>query len=94
MQQKQIEHVFHDYRSDGINADLVRRFLDELGADKVVNKRGTTWRQLSEQLKLQAESDGFLEVLINMPTLIKRPIIDNGKRLIVGFDPQSLEELG
>lgn len=94
MQQKQIEHVFHDYRSDGINADLVQRFLDELGADKVVNKRGTTWRQLSEQLKLQAESDGFLEVLINMPTLIKRPIIDNGKRLIVGFDPQSLEELG
>lgn len=94
LQQKQIDYVFHDYRSDGINADLVQRFLDELGADKVVNKRGTSWRQLSEQLKQQAESDGLLEVLLAMPTLIKRPIIDDGKRLMAGFDPQSLDELG
>lgn len=94
LQQKQIDYVFHDYRSDGINADLVQRFLDELGADKVVNKRGTSWRQLPEQLKQQAESDGLLEVLLAMPTLIKRPIIDDGKRLMAGFDPQSLDELG
>lgn len=94
LQQKQIDYVFHDYRSDGINADLVQRFLDELGADKVVNKRGTSWRQLPEQLKQQAESDGLLEVLLAMPTLIKRPIIDDGKCLMAGFDPQSLDELG
>lgn len=94
LQQKQIDYVFHDYRSDGINADLVKRFLHELGADKVVNKRGTSWRQLPEPLKQQAESDGLLEVLLGMPTLIKRPIIDDGRRLIAGFDPQSLDELG
>ena len=93
LQQKQIKHVFHDYRSDGINAELLQRFLDELGADKVVNKRGTSWRQLSEQQKQLAESDGLLNVLLGMPSLIKRPIIDDGKRLILGFDPQSLEVL-
>ncbi len=94
LQQKQIEYVFHDYRSDGIHAELVQRFLTELGADKVLNKRGTTWRQLSEQLKQQAESGALLELLLSMPTLIKRPIIDDGKRLIAGFDLQSLGEQG
>jgi Spx/MgsR family transcriptional regulator len=94
LQQKQINHVFHDYRSDGITVELVQRFLDELGAEKVLNKRGTSWRQLPEQLKQQADSDGLVDVLLGMPTLIKRPIIDDGQHLTAGFDPQRWDELG
>jgi arsenate reductase-like glutaredoxin family protein len=49
---------------------------------------------LPEQLKQQADSDGLVDVLLGMPTLIKRPIIDDGQHLTAGFDPQRWDELG
>lgn len=91
LQERQIAYEFHDFRVNGISAELVQGFLDELGPDRVLNKRGTSWRQLPEALKLQAEND-LLSVILTVPTLIKRPIIDDGQRLIVGFDPQTLDQ--
>ena len=87
LQQKQQAHIFHDFRSDGIDEALVQRFLTELGAAAVVNRRGTTWRQLSAERQQEAEDQRLVALLLEMPALIKRPIIDDGERLWVGFDP-------
>ena len=86
LQQQQREHTFHDYRSDGIDQDLLKRFLAELGAEAIVNRRGTTWRQLPDERKCEADDDRLIDLLLAMPALIKRPIIDDGKRLWLGLD--------
>lgn len=90
---KQIQYRFHDYRTDGINAQLVQQFIDKLGVEAVLNQRSTSWRQLSEQQKSGLNPDQVLQLLLEVPTLIKRPILDCGDQLLVGFSPELYAQL-
>ena len=80
-----IEHAFHDFRKDGLTRETVAAWTDELGLDVVVNRRGTTWRKLSDDKKARLESEAPA-LLEENPTLLKRPVIDLGERRLVGFD--------
>lgn len=80
-----IAHQFHDFRADGLDADTVRGWLDQLPADQLLNRRGTTWRQLAEDQQARAEGDGLVDLLVEAPTLIKRPMINRNGALRVGF---------
>lgn len=84
---RQIDYRFHDYRVDGLDAALLQKFVDTLGADAVLNQRSTSWRQLDDVQKRDLTPDKVLELMLAVPTLIKRPILDEGQRLIVGFNP-------
>lgn len=78
---------FHDYRLDGVDAALLQRFIDSLGLAAVLNQRSTSWRQLSDAQKHDLTPEKALQLLQAVPTLIKRPILDTGEQLIVGFSP-------
>ena len=93
LEQHKIAYQFHDYRLDGIDEMLLRRFIDALGVDAVLNQRSTSWRQLSDAQKSDLNLDKALRLMLEVPTLIKRPIIDTGSQLLVGFDSQVLKEL-
>ena len=80
-----IAHAFHDFRADGLNAQTVKGWLRQLPAEQLLNRRGTTWRQLSDEQQARAEGDGLIELLVEAPTLIKRPVIDRNGALRVGF---------
>ena len=84
-----IEHHFHDFRVDGLQAELVRHWLNTAFADKLVNRRSTTWRQLTDDQR-QFESDALVELLLQHPTLIKRPVFVTDDIVAVGFKPQEL----
>jgi len=87
-----IEHRFHDFRVDGLEAELVQGWLDSPFAAKLVNRRSTSWRQLTdEQRGLQGKAQ--LQLLLEFPTLIKRPVFVTDKIIAVGFDPKELEGL-
>ena len=76
------EFRFHDLRADGVEAPQVTAWLDELGSDSLLNRRSTTWRQLSD-----AERSGDpAGLILQHPTLLKRPLVDTGAGLIVGYD--------
>lgn len=83
-----IEYFFHDYRTDGITPELVQHFIDKLGVDAILNQRSTSWRQLSEAQKSDLSPENVLQLLLEVPTLIKRPILDCGDQLLVGFSPE------
>lgn len=85
-----IEHRFHDFRSDGLHPELLRGWLDSEFSDRLVNRRSTTWRQLSEAQK-QSEGDALLDLLLQFPTLIKRPVMVTDRIIAVGFNPEELE---
>ena len=89
---QRMEHRFHDFRVDGLSAELVREWLSSSFADKLVNRRSTTWRQLTEQQR-QFKGEDLVELLLEYPTLIKRPVFVADKVVIVGFNLGELAEL-
>ena len=80
-----IEHRFHDFRVDGLDTGALAAWVDTAGWEKLLNRRGTTWRNLSD-----AEKDGIDEakaqtLMAGNPTLIKRPVFETGDQVLVGF---------
>ncbi len=68
-----------DVRADGVPSDLLADWVSALGADALVNRRSTTWRGLGEAEKAGSEGDGAVALMVQHPTLMKRPVIvDNG----------------
>lgn len=87
------EYQFHDYRKQGITEDMVRGFVDELGLDVVLNKRGTTWRKLPDDQKENLDEEAAIKLLVQNEAMIKRPIFDLGDHIIVGFSKDKISEL-
>ena len=92
LEQKGIEHRFHDLRTDGLDAGLLKQWLDSEFSGLLVNRRSTTWRQLSETQR-QSQGRALADLLLEHPTLIKRPVFVRGKIVAVGFKPKELEDL-
>lgn len=90
-----IAYEFHDYKKQGIDADTLKIWLDKIGADLVLNKKGTTWRKLteSEQQAALASETGLIEALMSHHSLIKRPVIATGSTFIVGFKEDEIRAL-
>ncbi len=87
-----IDYRFHDFRKDGLTTTQIEQWLAHQPLSALLNKRSTTWRQLSEEDR-NAIEQGVLSKLICHPTLIKRPVLDTGDQILVGFDPQNWQEL-
>ena len=80
-----IEFEFHDYRKQGITEELVTSFFAELGWERVLNKRGTTYRQLSQEQKDTLTEQTAITLLVEQPAMIKRPILKVDGKLHIGF---------
>ncbi len=93
LDQQHIDYRFHDYRSDGLDSRLLQHFLDGLGWDKLLNRRSTSWRQLSAYDKSGLDERKALQLMLRQPTLIKRPILDTGEKLILGFSTADYQTL-
>lgn len=80
---------FHDFKKSGITKEKLFDWSKEVGWEKLLNKKGTTWRGLSaEQQQNVKDEESAIELMIEKPSLIKRPVIETGKKLIVGFDQE------
>lgn len=79
-----VDYRFHDLRSDGLTEAQVTGWLSELGMD-LVNKRSTSWKALDEATREQMTADNAAAVILENPTLIKRPLLDTGDARHVGF---------
>jgi len=92
---KGLNYDFHDYKKQGIDTDTLKIWLKEIGQDTVLNKKGTTWRKLSEEEQTHALSseDNLIEALIAQPSLIKRPVLQTSQGFIVGFDEATYQNI-
>ncbi len=80
-----IAYEFHDYRKQGVDAALVTEFCDALGWEIVLNKRGTTYRQLTQEQKDSLNQENAIKLLVENPAMIKRPILKVNDQLHIGF---------
>lgn len=85
-----IAAAFHDFRKAGVPAAQLDAWLDALGWEPLLNRRGTAWRALPDDLKRGVDGrDAARRVMLEHPSTIKRPVVDwGGGRITVGFDAQ------
>ncbi|OTG88197.1 arsenate reductase [Acinetobacter sp. ANC 4558] len=90
-----LNYEFHDYKKQGIDADTLKKWLELKGESIILNKKGTTWRKLSEaeQQHALASEENLINALITHTSLIKRPVIQNDSQLIVGFNEDEIRLL-
>jgi arsenate reductase len=84
---KGVAYDFHDYKTAGIDKATLKRWSDELGWETLLNRAGTTFRKLPD-----ADKDGLTEtkaiaLMLAQPSMIRRPVLDLGGKLLVGFKP-------
>ena len=80
-----MEARLHDLRADGVDADKLGRWVDVLGWEALLNRRGTTWRKLPENDMADIDEEKAKALMFEHPALIKRPVFDAGGKIILGF---------
>ncbi len=88
-----LSYEFHDYKKQGVDAELLKQWCNTFGYENVLNRRGTTWRKLDEETKTSINQETAILLMQELPSMIKRPILDTGKKLILGFDQSEYESL-
>jgi arsenate reductase len=83
---KDIDFLFHDLRSDGLSAKDLEWWQEVVGDDALMNKRSQTWRKIPASDRDDLDSLGNRQLMLNHPTLIKRPIVASSREVIVGYD--------
>lgn len=93
-----VAYDFHDYKKDGVDLDKLSGFVAEFGWDAVLNKRGTAWRKLDDDIKASVtDAVSAMAVMAENPSTIRRPIVEGATKNLIGFDPVAWEmalELG
>lgn len=84
-----IAYAFHDYKSQGIDRANLVKWCNEHGWQVVLNRAGTTFRQLDDKHKADLDQAKAIELMLAQPSMIKRPVLDLGERTLVGFKPES-----
>lgn len=87
------EYSFHDVRADGLSAADLNSWVRALGWETLLNRRGTTWRGLPEDVKDGVDEAKATALMLEHPALVKRPVFDLGGQYILGFSARQQEEL-
>ncbi|MDR5906321.1 arsenate reductase [Franzmannia qiaohouensis] len=80
-----VPYQFHDLREDGLSAALLEHILERVPVMTLLNKRSTTWRQLDDADKQEIDANRARELMLAHPTLLKRPLLDTGDDILVGY---------
>ena len=83
-----IAYDFHDYKTAGIDAEHLKAWTRRVGWEVLLNTRGTTWRKLSPVQQANVDEAKAIKLMGEHPSLIKRPVLETGKELLVGFTPE------
>ena len=89
-----IAYEFNDFKRDGIVFSKIKKWEKLLGFSSLINKRGTTWRQLSPSDKDDLTDERAVALMFKNPVLIKRPVFEIGNKVIIGYKEEEKEILG
>jgi len=87
-----LAYEFHDYKTAGVDEAQLRRWVEEFGWEKVLNRAGTTFRKLPEPDKTGVDADKAVALMLAQPSMIKRPLLDLGHARLLGFDASAWAE--
>ncbi|MBM6579229.1 ArsC family reductase [Microvirga sp. BT689] len=87
-----VSYAFHDYKAEGIDRARLESWVREVGWETLLNRAGTTFRKLPDADKAGLDEGRAMALMLDQPSMIKRPVLDLGGRLVVGFKPELYEE--
>jgi arsenate reductase len=87
-----VRYRFHDYRAEGIDAGRLSDWVGKVGWEKLLNKASTTFRELPDSDKQSLDERKAKALMLANPTMIKRPVLELGDRILVGFKPDAYEQ--
>lgn len=99
LQEQAIDFVFHDFKKQGLDQHTIEQWLQHLSLDVLINRKGTTWRALSDEQKTAASNrEQAISLMLSHPSLIKRPVvqISQGQQIqhvSVGFSTAQFEDI-
>lgn len=88
-----LEYRFHDLRENGLTATTVRRWAKPLGWESLLNRRSATWRGIPRHRRETLTGADAVKLMVESPTLIKRPVLEIGKDVYLGFTEQQYRSL-
>lgn len=92
LDENNIPYTFHDFKKEGVSLDKLEAWEAQIGWEPLVNKRGTTWRQLSPEVQSTVVDAASANALMQEKTsVIKRPVIESPAGIVVGFDAATYE---
>ena len=86
-----IDYQFHDFRQQGLDKKIIDGWLKTVAWDKILNKRSTSWRNLDPSIQQTINKFNVVDLLIENPTLIKRPVMDVNDTITIGFNSDTYE---
>ncbi|MBX2823546.1 MAG: ArsC family reductase [Gammaproteobacteria bacterium] len=93
LSENDIDYTFHDYKKAGITAKTLKEWTRELEWETLLNKRGTTWRKLPDAVKEKVTKASALTLMVENPSLIKRPVLEHRGQRHVGFTENEYAEI-
>ncbi|MBZ9995391.1 ArsC family reductase [Mesorhizobium sp. BH1-1-4] len=91
LESRDVPYRFHDYRTEGIEAGKLNGWVGEVGWEKLLNKGSTTFRELPEADRQGLDENKAKALMLAKPTMIKRPVLEVGDQILVGFKPDVYE---
>lgn len=92
LESHRVDYAFHDYRASGLEPARLDAWVDRLGWQVLLNKASTSFRDLPDTKKQDITEKKAKALMLANPTMIKRPVLDLGDRLLVGFKPDAYAE--
>jgi Spx/MgsR family transcriptional regulator len=89
-----VDYEFVDVRRDGVDEATLERWQESLGWEALLNKRSITWRKIPPFDRDDLNAANARELMLNFPTVMKRPALDTGDQVLLGFDKYAYEQLG
>lgn len=94
LESENLPFTFHDFRKHGLDKALAEILLEEFGPEVLINRRGTTWRQLSDEQKSAAgDAISAASLIQSHPALIKRPVFRSNSKWLLGYNETTLNAL-
>ena len=88
-----VDYEFHDYKKAGIDEAMLRSWIDQVGWEVLLNRRGMMWRKVPQDVKDNIDQDSAIALMLETPSIIKRPVLDTGESVHVGFKPEQYKEI-
>lgn len=85
LEQAGIDYKFHDYKKEGADRAKLEKWVREKGWETLLNRAGTTFRKLPEDRKQAIDAAKAVDLMLDQPSMIKRPVVETGQALLVGF---------
>jgi arsenate reductase (glutaredoxin) len=93
LDERGVGYAFHDYKAAGIEREALEAWVDEVGWETLLNRAGTTFRALPDDKKEGLNAKKAVALMLTQPSMIKRPVLIAGKKMLVGFKPEAYQSL-